>query len=92
VFSDMRLIHELYAPKIIMLPIGDHFTMGPKGAAIAAKYFDPAAIIPIHYATFPVLTGTVDAFKQHLGPDLATRVVAMNPGNTVEWTEGGTAT
>ena len=92
VFSDMMLIHELYAPKIIMLPIGDHFTMGPKGAAIAAKYFDPAAIIPIHYATFPVLTGTVDAFKQHLGPVLANRVVAMNPGDSVSWTDAGTAT
>ncbi len=75
-----------------MLPIGDHFTMGPKGAAIAAKYFDPAAIIPIHYATFPVLTGTVDAFRQHLGPDLANRVVAMNPGDIVSWTDAGTAT
>ncbi|MCH8879083.1 MAG: hypothetical protein IID34_04285, partial [Planctomycetes bacterium] len=61
-----------------------------KGAAIAAKYFDPAAIIPMHYGTFPVLTGTVDAFKQHLGPDLAGRVVAMNPGDTVSWTESGT--
>ena len=87
----MKLIDELYAPKIIMLPIGDHFTMGPRGAAIAAKYFDPAAIIPIHYGTFPVLTGTVDAFKQHLGADLAARVVAMNPGETMNWTDVGTA-
>ncbi len=90
VFSDMKLIHELYAPKIIMLPIGDHYTMGPRGAAIAAKYFDPATIIPIHYGTFPALTGTVDAFNQHLGPDLANRVVAMDPGDSVAWTDSGT--
>ncbi len=65
--------------------------MGPKGAAIAAKYFDPGAIIPIHYATFPVLTGTVEAFREHLGTDLASRVVPMNPGDSVSWTDGGTA-
>ena len=90
VFSDMSLIDELYAPKIIMLPIGDHYTMGPKGAAMAAKYFDPAVIVPMHYGTFPVLTGTVDAFKHHLGPNLANRVVAMKPGETVGWTAAGT--
>ena len=85
VFSDMKLIDEMYAPKIIVLPIGDHFTMGPKGAAIAAKYFNPQVIIPIHYATFPMLTGTVEEFKQHLGPALAELVVAMKPGETVDW-------
>ncbi|MCH8963511.1 MAG: metal-dependent hydrolase [Planctomycetes bacterium] len=91
VFSDMKLIDELYAPKIIMLPIGDHFTMGPKGAAIAAKYFDPAVIIPMHYGTFPALTGTLDAFNQHLSSDLTDRVVTMNPGDTVGWTNAGTS-
>ena len=89
VFSDMKLIDEMYAPRILMLPIGDHFTMGPKGAAIAARYFDPAAIIPIHYATFPMLTGTVEEFKQHLGPALAELVVAMKPGEAVNWSDGG---
>ncbi len=88
VFSDMKIINELYDPKILILPIGDHFTMGPKGAAIAVRYFDPTSIIPIHYATFPMLTGTVEGFKQHLGPDLAARVVAMNPGDTVDWPGG----
>ena len=91
VFSDMKLIDELYSPKVLMLPIGDFFTMGPRGAALAARFFSPAAIIPIHYATFPMLTGTVDAFKEHLGPDLATRVVPMSPGNTVGWTADGTS-
>ena len=89
VFSDMKLIDEFFSPQVLMLPMGDHFTMGPRGAAVAAKYFNPTAIIPIHYATFPMLTGTVEEFKQQLGPELANRVVAMNPGDAMNWTEGG---
>ncbi len=56
-FSDMRLIKELYSPELAMLPIGDHFTMGPKAAALAATYLGVKTVIPIHYGTFPQLTG-----------------------------------
>ncbi len=90
VFSDVRLIDESFSPQILTLPMGDHFTMGPRGAAVAAKYFNATAIIPIHYATFPMLTGTVEEFTQHLGPELANRVEAMNPGDSVNWTDAGT--
>lgn len=89
VFSDMKLIDVLYSPKIIMLPIGDLYTMGPKAAAIAARYFNPAAIIPIHHGTFPVLTGTVQEFKGHLGPELAKHVVALKPGESALWNADG---
>ncbi len=84
VYSDMQLIAELYAPRIAMLPIGDHFTMGPRGAALAARYLKAETIIPLHHSTFPLLTGTVQAFKQELG-DLAGRVVELHPGGTIAW-------
>ena len=63
----------------------------PIGFTVAAN--PSAATVKVNTdGTATVLTGTVDAFKQHLGPNLANRVVAMNPGDTVSWTEGGTAT
>ncbi|MCG3138172.1 MAG: hypothetical protein HJJLKODD_02033 [Phycisphaerae bacterium] len=89
VFGDMALIEELYQPKIVMLPIGDHFTMGPQGAAIAARYFQPHSIIPMHYATYPILTGTVEVFKRHLRPDLAEKVRPLAPGQSASWTADG---
>ena len=66
------------------------FMLMAEGAAMAAKYFDPAVIIPMHYGTFPALTGTLDAFNQHLGPDLTSRVVTMDPGDSVSWPDAGT--
>src|SRR6185437_6603674 len=58
VFGDMVLIRELYKPTVAMLPIGGHFTMGPEEAAVAARLLQPEVILPIHWGTFPVLTGT----------------------------------
>jgi L-ascorbate metabolism protein UlaG (beta-lactamase superfamily) len=58
VFRDMELIRELYAPDVAMLPIGGHYTMGPKDAALAAKFLQPQRILPLHWGTFPPLTGT----------------------------------
>jgi L-ascorbate metabolism protein UlaG (beta-lactamase superfamily) len=58
VFRDMELIRELYAPEVAMLPIGGHYTMGPKEAALAIRYLQPKVTLPIHWGTFPVLTGT----------------------------------
>jgi L-ascorbate metabolism protein UlaG (beta-lactamase superfamily) len=81
-FSDMRLIKELYAPEIGMLPIGDHFTMGPKAAALAATYLGIKTVIPIHYGTFPQLTGSPAELEQHLKGTGVT-VIVPNPGETV---------
>jgi L-ascorbate metabolism protein UlaG (beta-lactamase superfamily) len=89
VFSDMQLIHKLWNPAIVILPIGDHFTMGPAGAALAAGFFEAAAIVPMHYGTFQLLTGTVDAFKSALDPSNANRVLEMKPGDTRTWTAEG---
>jgi L-ascorbate metabolism protein UlaG (beta-lactamase superfamily) len=81
-FSDMRLIKELYRPEIGMIPIGDHYTMGPRAAAIAADYLGLKTIIPIHYGTFPQLTGTPAELEQHLkGKNVAVRV--PQPGETM---------
>ena len=63
IFSDMALIDEIYAPKIGILPIGDRFTMGGKVAAMAARrFFHFETVIPGHYATFPLVDATADAF------------------------------
>jgi L-ascorbate metabolism protein UlaG (beta-lactamase superfamily) len=65
-FSDMKIIKELYSPEIGFLPIGDHYTMGPKAAALAAEYLGLATVIPIHFGTFPQLTGTPQELETHL--------------------------
>jgi L-ascorbate metabolism protein UlaG (beta-lactamase superfamily) len=80
VFGDMSIIRELYAPDIAMLPIGDHFTMGPREAAYACNLLKAKTVIPMHFATFPVLTGTPGAL-QKLVPGV--EVVEMKPGVTI---------
>ncbi|MDB5592179.1 metal-dependent hydrolase [Enterovirga sp.] len=63
VFGDMALIQERYAPDVIMVPIGDRFTMGADGAAFAMRrYFKPRAVIPCHFGSFPIIDKTADAF------------------------------
>ncbi len=80
VFGDMAIIRELYAPDICLLPIGDHYTMGPREAAYACKLLQPKMVIPMHYGTFPVLTGTPAEFRK-LVPDVEVR--EMKPGETI---------
>jgi L-ascorbate metabolism protein UlaG (beta-lactamase superfamily) len=64
VFGDMQLIAEIYRPDLAILPIGDNYTMGPREAAYAVKLLGVGHVVPMHYATFPVLTGTVEAFRK----------------------------
>ena len=66
IFSDMKLIDELYKPDIAMIPVGDCLGMGPREAAYAAKNFFPTVhtFIPMHFNSFPVLTGTPEAFEE----------------------------
>ncbi len=82
VFGDMQIIRELYAPEIVMLPIGDHFTMSPREAAFACKLLQPKTVIPMHFGTFPMLTGTPDELKKLLGSP-APEIVEMKPGQTL---------
>jgi len=80
VFGDMQIIRELYAPEVVMLPIGDHFTMGPREAAYACKLLKPKMVIPMHFGTFPMLTGEASDL-QKLAPEVEVR--EMMPGETV---------
>ena len=81
VFGDMQLIGRLYSPDVAILPIGDHFTMGPKEAAVALELLGTRRCVPCHYGTFPILVGTPDELRQ-LAPDVD--VVDVEPGGTIE--------
>ncbi len=80
VFGDMAIIRELYAPHIVMLPIGDRFTMSPKEAAYAVNLLKPQTVIPMHFGTFPPLVGR-PADLQSLVPGV--EVMEMVPGVSV---------
>lgn len=81
VFSDMKLIAELYRPEIAILPIGDHYTMGPRQAALAASFLVPRIILPVHWGTFPALTGTPAQLEEELRlRGVPAEVVAWQPG------------
>lgn len=85
VFSDMKLIAELYMPKVAMLPIGDRYTMGPREASVAASFIGAEIIIPMHYGTFPLIGSEVEKFTEltkETAP--ASRVVVVNPGESID--------
>ena len=89
VFGDMKLIARLLEPKVCILPIGDHFTMGARGAALAAEMLQPTAIIPIHYKTFPVLAQSADEFRTALPAELKDRLFVVDVGKELTWTATG---
>ena len=89
VFTDMTLIAHLFAPKIAILPIGDRFTMGAKGAAMAADLLNPGAILPCHYQTFPILAQSANDFRKALSPSLRPRLHTPKQGQSLPWTAGG---
>jgi len=82
-FGDMRLIGEMHKPDIAFLPIGDRFTMGPDTAAIAAKWLGVRQVVPMHWGTFPLLTGTPAQLKEHLAGS-GIDVLELEPGQTAE--------
>jgi L-ascorbate metabolism protein UlaG (beta-lactamase superfamily) len=82
VFGDMSLIRELYEPQVAMLPIGGHYTMGPKEAALACKLLAPKTVLPIHWGTFPPLTGTPEALAKLVEPGV--KVDHWKPGDVFE--------
>ncbi len=81
VFGDMKLIKELYHPEVAMLPIGGHFTMGPREAALAAQFLEPSIILPLHFGTFPPLTGTPDELAAIVGDSV--EVARLVPGGSL---------
>ena len=83
VFGDMRLIGQLYRPDVACLPIGDHFTMGPREAALACRLLEVPRVIPMHFGTFPILTGTPAALREQLGDQAGVEVLELTPGETL---------
>jgi L-ascorbate metabolism protein UlaG (beta-lactamase superfamily) len=82
-FGDMRLIGEMYSPDVAFLPIGDHYTMGPDAAARACLLLGIRQVVPMHYGTFPVLTGTPKRLK-HLVEAHGIDVLVLEPGETAQ--------
>jgi L-ascorbate metabolism protein UlaG (beta-lactamase superfamily) len=81
VFGDMQLIGRLYSPDVAVLPIGGHYTMDPKEAAVALELLGTKRCVPCHFGTFPILAGTPQELKQ-LAPDVD--VAEIEPGGSVE--------
>jgi L-ascorbate metabolism protein UlaG (beta-lactamase superfamily) len=81
VFGDMQLIGRIYSPELAILPIGDHYTMGPREAAVALELLGARRCLPCHWGTFPLLTGTPDELRE-LAPDV--EILSPQPGETVE--------
>lgn len=83
VFGDMKLIGELYKPDIALLPIGDLFTMGPREASCAIRLLGVKHVIPMHYATFPALTGTPEALRKESQDIPGLTIHALKPGESL---------
>jgi L-ascorbate metabolism protein UlaG (beta-lactamase superfamily) len=79
VFGDMQLIGRIYSPDVAVLPIGGHFTMDPREAAVALELLGTKRCIPCHYGTFPLLAGTPDELREQ-APGV--EVIALEPGET----------
>jgi L-ascorbate metabolism protein UlaG (beta-lactamase superfamily) len=81
VFGDMSLIARIYKPDVAVLPIGDHYTMGPEEAAVAVDLLGVVRCVPCHYGTFPLLTGTPERLRELVPPRV--EVLAPEPGETI---------
>jgi L-ascorbate metabolism protein UlaG (beta-lactamase superfamily) len=82
--SDMRLIGELWEPDLAILPIGDHFTMDPRQAAYALRMTGCKHVIPAHFGTFPLLTGTPDMLRQEAADIAGLQIHVLEPGETLQ--------
>jgi L-ascorbate metabolism protein UlaG (beta-lactamase superfamily) len=83
VFGDMRLIAQQFHPTIAVLPIGDLYTMGPTQAAMACDMLGITRVVPVHYGTFPALTGTPAALRELVSPR-GVEVLDVRPGESLE--------
>lgn len=85
VFSDMQLIEKLYRPDLAFLPIGDLYTMDPRQAALACRLLNIKKVIPMHWGTFPALTGRPEHLAEHLKDFPQTEVLPLSIGSPVQW-------
>ena len=83
VFGDMKLIAELYAPDLAMLPIGDNFVMSPREAALAIRLLGVRHVVPMHFGTFPILTGTPEKLRALTRDISGLEIHALKPGETL---------
>ena len=83
VFGDMSLIGRIYSPDVAVLPIGDHYTMGPREAAVAIELLGVIRVVPCHYGTFSLLTGTPEALRELAPPGV--EIFAVDPGETISF-------
>jgi L-ascorbate metabolism protein UlaG (beta-lactamase superfamily) len=83
VFSDMALIGKLLEPDVALLPIGDHYTMGPRSAAEAVRMVGSKTVVPMHFGTFPILVGTPDDLRKEAADVAGLEVVELKPGETL---------
>lgn len=81
VFGDMSLIGELSNPDAAFLPIGGFYTMGPERAAKAAQLLKVKTVVPMHFGTFPILSGTPAQLEELVGPGV--KVLDIKPGDTI---------
>jgi L-ascorbate metabolism protein UlaG (beta-lactamase superfamily) len=77
----MRLIGEMYRPTMAFLPIGDLYTMGPEQAAKACELLGVKRVVPMHFGTFPALTGTPAMLRELVEPR-GVQVLELKPGET----------
>jgi L-ascorbate metabolism protein UlaG (beta-lactamase superfamily) len=82
-FGDIKLIGELYEPDVVILPIGDRCTMGPREAAYAIRLLCAKHVVPMHYATFPFLTGTVEELRRETKKIKDLTIHALKPGDSL---------
>ena len=85
VFSDMQLIEKLYRPDLAFIPVGDFYTMGPREAALACRLLQAKKVIPMHFGTFPALTGSPAEVAALLKDFPKCEIWPLEPGKPVKW-------
>lgn len=83
-FSDMKLLAQIYKPEILFIPIGDRYTMNPKEAVMATSWIKPKIVIPMHFGTFPFLIQDPAEFKRLCESACGAKVVILDPGNSFD--------
>ncbi len=83
-FSDMKLIAELYKPEILCVPSSDRYTMNPKTVATATSWIKQKVVIRMHYKTYPFLVQDPDAFKRLCESACDSRILILEPGQSTE--------
>jgi L-ascorbate metabolism protein UlaG (beta-lactamase superfamily) len=83
VFGDMKIIGDLYAPDLALLPVGDRFTMGPREAALAVRLLNVQHVVPMHFGTFPTLTGRPEILRELTSDFPSLEIHTLKPGESI---------